>query len=56
MLPYAWIQSLPASLRAPIADQSGWKWIGFGVTLVVLALFLWFAYRVSQLGSSSTPF
>jgi MscS family membrane protein len=33
MIPYAWIQSLPASLRAPIADQSAWKWIGLALLL-----------------------
>ena len=56
MIPYAWIQSLPPSLRTPIAGQSGWKWIGFALILVVLALFLGFAYRVSQLGSDQQPF
>ena len=56
MVPYAWIQSLPASLRTPIAGQSGWKWIGLALILVVLALFLWFAYRVSQLGGHEHPF
>ena len=50
MIPYAWIQSLPGSLRAPLAGQAGWKWIGSALILGVLALFLWFAYRVSQLG------
>ena len=56
MIPYAWIQSLPASLRTPIAGQSGWKWIGFALILVVFVLFLWFAYRVSQLGGDQHPF
>ena len=56
MVPYAWIQSLPASLRTPIAGQSGWKWIGLALVLGVLALFLWFAYRVSQLGGHEHPF
>ena len=56
MVPYAWIQSLPESLRTPIVGQSGWKWIGFSLILVVLALFLWFTYRVSQLGDHYHPF
>lgn len=56
MIPYAWIQSLPASLRAPIADQSGWKWISLALLLVLVALFLWLAYRVSQLGDDQSPF
>jgi MscS family membrane protein len=56
MVPYAWIQAMPQALRTPIAEQSGWKWIGVALILGVLALFLWLAYRVSQLGSSRTPF
>lgn len=50
MLPHAWIQSLPASLLMPLAGQARWKWIGLALVLAVAALFLWFAYRVSQLG------
>ena len=56
MLPHAWTEALPAFMRAPIADQSLWKWIGLAVTLVVYGLFLWLAYRVSQLGSEQRPF
>ncbi len=56
MVPYAWIQSLPASLRAPLAEQASWKWIGLALILLVLALFLWSAYRLSQLGSAEHPF
>ena len=56
MVPFAWIRSLPAWLRAPIAGQAGWKWIGLTLILIVLVLFLWGAYRVSQLGSHQHPF
>jgi len=49
MIPYGWIQALPASLRVPIAGQSGWKWIGLVLILVSLALFLAITYRVTQL-------
>ncbi|SBT03514.1 conserved membrane hypothetical protein [Candidatus Accumulibacter aalborgensis] len=56
MIPYAWIQSLPTSLRAPIADQSGWKWIALALLLAFVALFLWLAYRVSRLGDDESPF
>ena len=56
MLPRAWIDALPAFMRAPIADQSLWKWIGLVVTLVVYGWYLWIAYRVSQLGSEQRPF
>ena len=30
--PVRWIQALPASLRTPIAGQSGWKWIGMALS------------------------
>ena len=56
MLPRAWIEALPDFMRAPIADQALWKWIGLAVTLVVYGVYLWLAYRVSQLGSEQHPF
>jgi MscS family membrane protein len=56
MVPFAWIESLPAALRVPIAEQSAWKWIGFALILGVATLFLWFVYRVSQLGDANHPF
>jgi MscS family membrane protein len=55
MIPYPWIQSLPVSLRAPIAGQSGWKWIGLALILGALALFLAITYRVTQLGDDRPP-
>jgi MscS family membrane protein len=48
MIPYPWIQSLPASLRAPIAGQSAWKWIGLALILGTLALFLAVTYRLTR--------
>jgi len=50
MIPYSLIQALPASLRVPIAGQSGWKWIGLTLILAMLVLFLAITYRVTQLG------
>jgi len=55
MIPYSWIQALPASLRAPIAGQSRWKWIGLALILGTLALFLKITYRVTQLGDDRPP-
>lgn len=55
MLPHAWIDALPASLRTPHADQAGWKWIGLAVILGVLAVFLWLVFRLSQLGDDQHP-
>jgi MscS family membrane protein len=55
MIPYPWIQALPASLRAPIAGQSGWKWIGLALILGTLALFLAITYRLTQLGDDRHP-
>lgn len=56
MIPPAWVQALPASLRTPLADQALWKWIGFGIVLVAYVLFLWIANRISQLGRDRSPF
>jgi MscS family membrane protein len=56
MVPYAWIQAMPASLRTPLGEQSGWKWIGLTLILGILALLLRAAYRFSRLGSERHPF
>ena len=56
MIPYAWIQAMPASLRTPLAGQSVWKWIGLVLILGFVALLLWLAYRVSQPGRGRHPF
>ncbi len=50
MIPHAWIAALPAFLRNPIAGESAWKWIGLVVIGAAFGLFVWGAYRVSQLG------
>jgi MscS family membrane protein len=56
MVPHTWVQALPAALRAPIAEQSAWKWIGLALILGVATMFLRLVYRVSQLGSAKHPF
>jgi MscS family membrane protein len=56
MISYGWIEAMPASLRAPIAGQPGWRWIGLALLLTVFALFLAIAHRVSRLGSERHPF
>jgi MscS family membrane protein len=48
MIPYSWIQALPAPLHVPIAGQSGWKWIGLALILGMIVLFLAITYRVTQ--------
>ena len=55
MIPYPWIQSLPASLRAPIAGQSAWKWIGLALILGTLALFLAVTYRLTRPRNDRPP-
>ena len=55
MIPYAWIQALPAWLRAPVAGQSLWKWIGLTLIVAAFALWLRIAYRVTQLGKDRHP-
>jgi MscS family membrane protein len=56
MIPYGWIEAMPASIRAPIAGQPGWRWIGLALLLIVFGFFLSIAHRVSRLGSERRPF
>ncbi|MBN8507250.1 MAG: mechanosensitive ion channel family protein [Burkholderiales bacterium] len=56
MVPYAWTQALPPALRAPIAGQAAWKWVGLVLLLGVATLFLWLVFRVSQRGDGVHPF
>jgi MscS family membrane protein len=39
-----------------LADQAGWKWIGLALIVGILALVLWLAFRLSQLGGSRHAF
>jgi MscS family membrane protein len=56
MVPQAWIDAMPAALRIPLADQAGWKWIGFALLLGIFVLVVWLAYRLSRLGGSRHAF
>ena len=56
MIPYRWIEAMPASIRAPIAGQPGWRWIGLALLLIAFALFLSIAHRVSRSGNERRPF
>jgi len=56
MIPYRWIEAMPASVRAPIAGQPGWRWIGLALLLIVFALFLSTVHRVSRWGNERRPF
>jgi len=56
LVPSAWIQSLPAWFRSPLAGQAYWKWIALGLILGIFALLLRLAYRLSLRGSSEHPF
>jgi len=56
LVPHRWIQALPAWLRAPLAGQAGWKWIGLVLVLGVFALFLRVAYHLSHRGINQHPF
>jgi len=56
MIPYAWVEAMPAWLRSPLAGQATWKWIALALILGFFALFLRLAYRLSRRGSSERPF
>jgi MscS family membrane protein len=56
MVPHAWVQALPQWLRAHVAEQAVWKWIGLAALLAAFAVFIRLVYRVSRLGSAERPF
>jgi len=55
MIPYAWIQALPAPMRAPILGQSAWKWVGLFLVPVALAALLWIVHRLTRLPENRSP-
>lgn len=55
MVPYSWIQSLPEQLRAPVASQAVWKWIGIALVLSILVVLLLLAYRFSRSWDHRSP-
>ncbi|MFO1313206.1 MAG: mechanosensitive ion channel family protein [Burkholderiales bacterium] len=55
MIPYPWIEALPAPLRIPIAGQAAWKWIALFLILAMLVLFLALVYRMTRLGPQRSP-
>jgi MscS family membrane protein len=56
LIPPSWIQALPASVRAPVAGQSGWKWIALALVLGIFSVLLWLAYGMSVRGSDENQF
>jgi MscS family membrane protein len=56
MVPYGWVEAMPAWLRAPLAEQSVWKWVGLALVVGVFLLLLWPVYRVSRIVKGGHPF
>lgn len=55
MVPYAWVQSLPPALRAPLASQAAWKWVGLALLALLCAVLLLLAYRLSRVCDRESP-
>jgi MscS family membrane protein len=51
LIPPSWIQAMPAWVRAPLAGQSGWKWIALALVLGFFSVLLRSAYRLSVRGT-----
>ncbi len=47
-IPYHWVHTLPAWLRAPIGGQVTWKWLALAILAAAYALILGFAFRRSR--------
>jgi MscS family membrane protein len=56
LVPPSWIQAMPAWVRAPLAGQSGWKWIALALVLGIFCMLLRLAYRLSVRGSHQSRF
>ena len=56
LVPYAWVQAMPAWFQSPLAGQAAWKWIGLVGILCFFTVFLRLAFRLSHRGSGEHPF
>lgn len=56
LIPYDWVEAMPAWLQRPLAGQAAWKWIGLVVILGLFALLMRLAFRLSRRGSKEHPF
>lgn len=56
MVPYEWIEALPAWLREPLGGQPGWKWLSLAAVFGFFLLLLRMIYRLSRRGNSRRPF
>lgn len=56
MVPHAWIRGLPSWLRAPLAGQALWKWIGLALLLAGVGLLLRLVCSLLRRGSPQHPF
>jgi len=56
LVPYAWVEAMPAWLQIPLAGQATWKWVALMLIIGFFALILRLAYRLSRRGSSEHPF
>ncbi len=56
LVPYTWVEAMPAWLQSPLAGQAVWKWIALALILASFAFLLGRAYRLSHRGSSERPF
>lgn len=56
LIPYAWVQAMPKWLQFPFFGQAVWKWVAFGLMLVIFSVLMALAFRVSRSGSHEHPF
>lgn len=55
MVPYGWVRSMPAWLRAPVVGQAVWKWVALGLVLGVTLMLMRVVYRFSRGGVEGHP-
>lgn len=55
LVPYRWVQAMPAWLRAPFGGQAVWKWLGLILILSACALSMRLVLLLSRRGSPEHP-
>jgi MscS family membrane protein len=56
MIPYNWVQSFPAWIRAPLWGQALWKWIALLLIVAGCVPLVRLSFRFSRLGEERGPF
>lgn len=55
MIPYAFVNAMPAWLRCTVAGEGLWKWVALAIVLIVFVILLRLVYRLSRRVGEERP-